>query len=269
MKAACLLTAAVVAVACVVACGPKELVSSARDRDITVDGNADDWQGMLKFLEDANLSYGLANDAESMYIVLVVGDRETRRQIIMSGLYLWFDPDGGKGRHFGIRYPIGLQEDRDDMTPVMREHDPNKLAESFDGLVKEMMIVGPHDETWRRAAVGTIDGVETAAAGDPNKLVLEFKVPVANDGQYGYGIGALPGAVIGMGVQTPKIDHESLRERMRPAGGGAGMGGGPGGMGGGMGGMGGERPPRGDRPGIPDPIEVWTKVRLAPASSNS
>jgi hypothetical protein len=236
------------------------VASAARDREITVDADVSDWQGKLTFLEDENLSYGLANDARSMYIVLLIGDREVRRQIIMSGLYLWFDPTGEENKRFGIRFPIGLQEDIADIMPLLREQDPNKLSESFDETVKEMMVIGPHDRSWRRASIGTVDGIETAAKADPNKLVLEFKVPVANDGQYGYGIGALPGDVIGLGLETPEIDVEEMREQMRAMRGGMGGGG----RGGGMGGdYSRGRPPGGRRPDIPDPIDVWTKVRLA------
>ncbi len=269
VKFAYLLVVVAVTIGVVAGCGTEELESTARDREITVDGDAADWQGILEFLEDANLSYGLTNDGQSMYIVLVVGDREVRRQIIMSGLYLWFDPSGEKSRSFGIRFPIGLQEDIADMMPLMREQDPNKLSESFDETVKEMLVIGPHDQSWRRALVGTVGGIETAAQADPNKLVIEFKVPVTNDGQYGYGINALPGDMIGFGVETPEIDLEDIREQMRAAGGGRG-GGGRGGKGGGMGGgMGGGRPTGGQRPEIPDPIKVWTKVRLAAGAAGS
>ena len=130
-----------------VGCGSEELVSVALDREITIDGETGDWQGLLKFNEDANLSYGLANNENEMYIVIVVGDRDVRRQIILSGLYLWFDPAGEENRRFGLRFPIGLQEDVDDlmaMMELMREQDPNKLAESFGETVKEFLVIGPH-----------------------------------------------------------------------------------------------------------------------------
>jgi len=255
-----------------VGCGSEEeLMSTALDREITVDGDAGDWEGILQFVEDGNMSYGLTNDSQSMYIVLVVGDREVRRQIIMSGLYLWFDPEGEESKQFGIRFPIGLQEDIADMMPLLQEQDPGKLSESFDETVKEMLVIGPHDQSWRRAPVGTVDGIETAAKADPNMLVLEFRVPVSNDGQYGYGVGAFPGDVIGLGVETPKIDVEEMREQMKAAGGGrGGMGGGKsGGMGGGRGGgRGGGGASGGQRQEIPDPIKVWTRVHLAAASNS-
>ena len=264
----CLLAVVLVGVL-VVGCGSEEVESVALDREITVDGDTGDWQGILRFNEDANLSYGLANDENVMYIVIVVGDRDVRRQIIMSGLYLWFDPAGEENRRFGLRFPIGLQEDVEDMMAMMREQDPNKLAESFDQTVKEFLVIGPHDTDWRRAAVNTVDGIEMAATATASKLVLEFMVPVTNDGQYGYGIGAVPGDAISLGVQTPEFDRDAMREQMQAAGGsrggmgGGGKGGGRGGMGRGRGGRGGGGTSGTQRPDIPDPIKVWTTVLLS------
>jgi uncharacterized membrane protein YgcG len=265
VKFLCFVAIASVLAGATAGCGSEELASTARDREITVDGDAGDWKGILRFVEDGNMSYGLTNDAQSMYVVLVVGDREVRRQIIMSGLYLWFDPAGEENKRFGIRFPIGLQDNIADMMPLLREQDPNKLSESFDETVKEMLVIGPQDQSWRRAPVGTVEGIETAAKAEPNMLVLEFKVPVTNDGQYGYGLGAFPGDVIGLGVETPKIDVEDMREQMRAAGGGGRGGTG----GGGRGGMGGGRRSGGRRPDMPDPIKVWTKVHLATGAVKS
>ncbi len=248
----------VVVLALVAGCGEEERIESrARDREITVDGKIDDWQGTLTFLEDANLSYGLANDAIDLYIVLVVGDRGVRRQIMMSGLYLWFDPEGEKGKRFGIRYPIGLQEDAASLMSLMSEQDPGEFQTQFDESVKEMMVVGIGDQTWRRVGVAALDGIKASAVADESKIVLEFVVPVANAGSFGYGIGALPGSIIGLGLETPEIDRDKLADQM--------TGGGRGGKGGGMGGgrRGGMRPSGGQRPEMPDPIEVWAKVQLA------
>jgi hypothetical protein len=257
-----ILSCLIVVLVLVGGCGEEEMIESrARDRGIIVDGKIDDWQGTLTFLEGANLSYGLANDAIDLYIVLVVGDRGVRRQIMMSGLYLWFDPEGEKGKRFGIRYPIGLQEDAASLMSLMREQDPSEFQAQFDESVKEMLVAGTGDETFRRAGAKALDGIKAAAVADENKMVLEFVVPVANAGSFGYGVGAFPGSIIGLGLETPEIDRDKLKEQMR----GGGMGGGRGGMGGGKGGggRGGMRPSGGQRPEMPDPIEVWAKVQLA------
>jgi hypothetical protein len=263
-------------VASLAGCGDKEIKSSARDRDIVIDGDYNDWEGTLKFDEDANLSYGLANDDRSMYIVLVVGDRAVRRQIMLSGMYLWFDPAGEETRKFGLRYPIGLQEEGfDAIMPMMRERDPERMRVAFQETTAEFMIIGAGEQVWRRGNIHSVEGVEAAANADKNVLVLEFKVPVGDTGAYGYGIGSKAGAVIGLGLQTPELDVEAMKEQMREAmeergggrggggrGGGMGTGGGRGGKGGG-GMRGGTRPPGGQQPEMPDPIKVWTRVQLA------
>jgi len=247
-------------------CGSEEVVESqARDRDIAVDGSTEDWDGMLHYLEDAELSYGIANDAMDLYIVLVVGDRNVRRQIMLAGLYLWFDPAGEESKQFGLRFPIGMQVDAASVLPMLKEEDPNKLQEGFDESVKELMIIQAGEAVWRRTGVKSLEGIEVAAAADQYKLVLEFRVPIEKVGSYGYGIGARPGALFGFGVETPEIDMEEMKEQMRASRGGGGKGGG----GGGRGGTGGMRPPGGQRPDMPDPIKKWTRVQLAPGGAQS
>jgi hypothetical protein len=261
------LFAAVAAILLMIAsCGPKELHSRARDREIAIDGAYEDWQGALEFVEDANLSVGLMNDGEFLYVALVAGDRMVRRQIMMSGLYLWFDQDGNESKRFGIRYPIGLQENAADPDSMMREPNPEKMRTQFQDEVKEMMVIGHDDRTWRRAETGAVRGIEVAAGGDRHMLVLEYKVPIGRTGQYGYGIGSEPGAVIGVGLETPEIDFKEMR-RQRPGGGmpGGGMPGG-GTPAGGMPGSdfpGGGMPDGGQRPERPEPIKLWAKVELA------
>jgi len=245
-------------------CGSEELTSRPKDRDITIDGAYEDWQGALEFVEDADVSVGLMNDGEFLYIALVVGDRTVRRQIMMSGLYLWFDPEADEAKRFGIRYPIGLQEDATDIPAIMREQDPEKLKDSFQEKTKEMLVVGHGDQTWRRTETGSVRGVEAAAGGDQYMLVLEYKVPIGRTGQYGYGIGSEPGAVVGVGLETPEIDFKAMREQMdggRKGGGRGGMGGGMPGGGGGM--RGNYTRSGGQRPEMPDPIKLWAKVGLA------
>jgi hypothetical protein len=275
VRTLCMLAVVSALVISAAGCGSEEIKSLAKDRDIVIDGDYEDWEGALQFNEDANLSYGLINDDRSLYLVVAVGDRAVRRQIMVAGFYLWFDPAGKENKSFGLRYPIGLQEGSADLSPLLHEQDPNKMQAAFRDAVKEFMIIGAGDQVWRRGSTRSIYGVEAAAVADKNVLVLEFRVPVGDTGEYGYGIGSTAGSVIGFGVQTPEIDVDAMKEQMREAVGGRG-GGGKGGMGGGgRGGRGGggmrdgTRPPGGQRPEIPDPIKVWTKVQLAAGESQS
>jgi len=288
----------VAALVCLAAgCGPTQLDSRYKDRDIVIDGKYADWAGGLQTVGGDDITVGLANDGTELCIALVVEDRQVRRQIAMSGLFLWFDSSGGKAKQFGLRFPLGMEEDAAEMPPPemmadgqrpppadaqkTQPRDGQKPPREPDEVILEMEVFSPSEQVWRRVGLKEIQGIEAAASRGTGPLVLEFRVPLAKTGPFGYGIGAASGALIGVGLETPEIDMEALRGNMPPpdGGGGAGpgrrppsgggMGGGPGGgMGGGPGGGmgGGQGPPDGgERPSAPDPIKIWTRVQLAKA----
>ena len=91
-----------------VGCGSSqlELNSNWRDREITVDGKNTDWLGAMLFFEEDNVSVGLLNDENFFYICMIAEDQFMRTQMMRQGFTLWFDPDGGKEKTFGIKYPL-------------------------------------------------------------------------------------------------------------------------------------------------------------------
>jgi len=279
----------VAALVCLAAgCGPTQLDSRYKDRDIVIDGKYADWAGGLQTVGGDDITVGLANDGTDLCIALIVDDRQVRRQLAISGLFLWFDSSGGKTKQFGLRFPLGMEEVAGEMPRPLgvaadaqktqpadgqrpQPADGQKPQREPDEVILEMEVFSPSEQVWRRVGLKEIRGIEAAASRGTGPLVLEFRVPLAKTGPFGYGIGAAAGALIGVGLETLEIDMEALRGNMAPpddGGGGGpdrrppsggGMGGGPGGgMGGGQGPPGG-----GERPSVPDPIKIWTRVQLA------
>jgi len=264
----------------VFACGDMELQSQWKDRDITIDGNPRDWDGALELVKDAGFSFGLINDHKNLYIAMVVADQAKQRQIMMSGLYLWFDETAKKEKHFSVKFPIGMMENGMNPMDMKQEREPagteerkpggmekNDLAGMKEAFTKNMneFLIATSDGAWQRDAVGSLEEVAVAGGFTGGALILEFKFPLAQSGPYGYGIGAGAGSTISLGVESPEIKMEDRRKEMPGGGPGGRPGGGPpGGMGGRPGGAGGGPPGMGDRrPERPEPIKLWTKVLLS------
>jgi hypothetical protein len=93
-------------------------------------------------------------------------------------------------------------------------------------------------------------------------LVYEAKIPLLSSNG-SYAIGVAPGAEIGIGLTTPGVDREKMRDRMRGSGPPGGPEGGMGGGGGRGGGPGGGRMGGGQRPSLPEPLDLWATVRIA------
>jgi hypothetical protein len=246
----------------VAGCGGLDLQSQWLDRTITVDGDLAEWEGKLTYIDSKHVSVGLLNDEESLYLGLATSDPGTQIQVMMRGFTVWFDPEGGKERSLGIRYPLSAA--MPGMRPGERGGPPSleDLVRLHEGRESELEILIGTSESLRMNLV-EVGNIDVALGFDKGVLRYELRIPLEKTEGYPFAVGALAGAEIGVGLETPEIDREAMRSRMGggkgPGMGGHGGMGGRGGMGGGMGGRG----MGGSRPQMPEPLNVWAKVTLA------
>jgi hypothetical protein len=250
-----------------VSCGSLEMNSKWRDREIKIDGYQADWRGVLTYLENKKISVGLLNDDNYLYACLVTGDRRTQSQISRMGFTIWFDVNGGKDKKYGIRFPIGMKDiDPVMMREMMGNQEGGRLRELPQARLNEIEIVGPGDDDRRRELISDLEGLEIKLETSLDLLVYEIKVPLSQTDRNTFSIDVNPGDVLGIGLETVKMDMEGLREQKAETvgGGGGGMRGGDGRRGGGGGGRGGG-PGGGGRGGMqmPEQFKIWAKVQLA------
>jgi len=249
-------------------CGTLELKSPWRDREVVVDGKNTEWRGSLTALDDKQSSIGLLNDGEYLYIGLTSTNQNLQRQVMRRGITFWFDRDGGKGKKFGIHFPIdsgrfgpprGGRADEG-------EREPHPQRENFEVLSDELEIYGPAEGESHRMTMAQTGGIEARIGTSDGILVYELKIPLMDNGPHLFAIGTKTGASIGVGVET--LSNRSFE---RPPGDspgyGDGRGGGFGGRGGrGRGGFGSGRSRSGEQA---EPLKVWAKVQLSAETSSS
>jgi hypothetical protein len=252
-----------------------ELSSHWKDRTITIDGVDDEWTNLTQSIDKPPIAIGIVNDGDSLYLCVKASDQATRMQILRQGLMVWFDPQGGEKKVFGIKYPVpgpmelppGGARGRYRSAPeggqqrVPFEEPPNRLE-----------IYGPRKEDQRTLVLEEARGIQVKVGEAEGVLVYELKVALARQVEGSFGIGAAPGATVGVGLETPEMQRPDGGPGRRGAGGGfggpggGGFGGPRGGMGG-AGGMGGPGEMGGGRPGrgfeMPKPMKVWVTARLA------
>jgi hypothetical protein len=248
-----------------VACGSIQLSSIWRVREVTIDGKHDDWLNALMYFEDENVSLGLQNDESFMYICMVVENPMIRNQIMRQGFTLWLEPAGGKKRNFGIRFPLGMSEEEMQMRGMQEgkvpmktrrgEQDPERFMQVPMRQMNELEILGPGKDESVRMPIDEAKGINVTVKLSSGTLVYELKIPLSQDEQNPYAIGAKAGSSIGTMLETPKINRSNMRRGM--AGGMSG--------GGGRGGMGG-MPGGGMRFKMPGPLKIKAIVQLASAA---
>jgi hypothetical protein len=240
--------------------------SQPRDGAIVVDGRFDDWPGSLQPFEAAPVAVQFLNDGEFLYMRLAASAASERRQILRQGFTVWFDPAGGTKKHFGVRYPVvergtGSDEEGRGRFGGRRggDHGGDQGALPEPSPADRIDVLGPGKDDARMLTRDHAQGVDAAVRQEQGELQYELRVPLVRDAGHPYGIEAVPGKPIGVGLETGRMQPTSFGSGGR----GGGFGGGMGGRGGGMGGRGGPR--GGDREGYeaPKPIKGWGVVSIA------
>jgi hypothetical protein len=262
--------------------------SRAVDGAITVDGSFDDWNtqaGSLAPFGKDPVSIQALNDGTFLYVRLSASDPGVRGPIVRRGLTIWFDPNGGTKKRFGIRYPVIEDPGQESggggyrgMGGFGGRRQPSggggdsgsggsagTAANDSEQPPDRVDIVGPGKDDEISLTREHLEGVDVGFKVEQGALQYELRVPLARSADMPYAIGTAPGATIGIGLETPKPLQRSFDDGRGGGFGGGGMGGGFGGSGRGgygRGGMGGHRDggERSFQP--PKPLKDWGTVTL-------
>lgn len=213
---------------------------------MVADADLADWSGGLTRIEDQNLSLAIRNDEDALYLVLQSEDRGVIGQILALGLTVWFDSEGGTDRTFGVQYPVGLMNSdaASSIDPEVARQDPAQMEALLDRMRDEVILFAA-DSDEARWAVQDVLAIDAGFQYESDVFTYELKVPLQKTWTE-YAIGAPPGAVIGVGIETPEFDRAAMRGR----------------FGGGRPGAGRSSPPGGP-PDTPERVQVWVQVPLA------
>lgn len=247
-------------------CSTLEITSYWRDREVKIDGDNKEWEGKTWIIKDLkNVLIGFMNDENYLYLSLTISDRVLQRQIVMRGLTVWFDRNGGNEKKFGVHYPLGM--DSRDMPMERRspiwdeEHERDTMPIFFEKFSDELDILTPTENEHHRMQMQETGGIDIALHFSQGLLVYEMKVPMVYKGPQPYGIGTTAGSVIGVGIEMIRNDLPGGKGERSMRRGEAGRGGYSGRRGGG------DRSSDGDR--MSEPLKLWAKVKLAMPDSTT
>jgi hypothetical protein len=242
--------------------------SRAPERQVVIDGRSDDWAGHLFIVEEAGITLGFLNDKDNLYVCLRADEISTRGQIMRSGLIVWFDPNGGKKKDLGIKFPIGMPPDERPMPggDFGEEEEEPGLRRPGEENLRAMEIIRSDKDEPEKIEVAEAKGIEVKVLPSRAGLVYELRIPLIPTGEMPIAVGAEPGKTIGIGFETGKFEFTGIPRRsgrmpgtggMPPMGGGMGRGG--------MGGMGRVGGGRGFE--MPEDIKIWATVKLSSGES--
>jgi len=257
------------------------IASRWADRRVEIDGNLKEWNDSTSFVEKDGIRCGIMNDEDFVYVCLMSSTPNIGRQLIMRGMTVWFDPNGGTKKLIGVRFPIGGMRGGTMMRPDERVRNPDEAGdrapqdrrqrfdESERQALNEFEFLGPGPNDLQRVSRLQGQGVEFHMTATPERFVYEMRIPLACSSQHPYAVESYAGSAIGVGFDSSPADRQMGGERGSegrgevpggvPTGGGR-AGGGSGRGGRGAGGMG---PGGRQQGGANVSFSIWTHVQLA------
>lgn len=282
-KRSILVFAGIVLLSSIMACNEANLDSNWKAAAFSSDQPDSVWATSSVYsLEGKDISIGLQNDSDYLYILLRAADRQTQAKIMRNGLTVWLDPSGKKQKTFGVHYPLGMEARQN--FPFTKVQRMGINIEELKGRVTEMAdtmeVLGPGKNERKMVPIESDLGVAVMTSNDVGTITYELRVPLKATDSSAYALNVGLGKIVGVGLETgkfqpPKGDWHERGDRPEGDGGEHGGGfGGFGGHGGGMGGRGmgghrGGRPPEeGQQDNGFEPLKFWGKVTLANGSNN-
>jgi hypothetical protein len=214
-------------------CHETRVGSSWRTGQIRVDGRMEDWSDRLVYrFEEDGAQIGLANDQQSLYLLLATTDRALALQVLMRGLQAHFLPEKGAGGGVWIGSPhvagtygppgrrpgeerpdrrSGDQEEPGAATEPRPDRDPGReqdftgeerIQRTLKDLPQEVFVYDATGADSLRLSSDRAagDSLEVAEGyDDQGMFVLEMKVPLIRDTEHPLAVALSPPAGSGSG----------------------------------------------------------------------
>ena len=134
---------------------------------VDVDGDAGEWPSALRPVpREPGLSLGLRRTDDALFVAVIARDERQAQRVVLGGLRLWLDPEGGTERVVGVRFPTPPPPSRVDIRRAGGEAGPQILRRRFEAARRPRRGPAPRLRAGRRAGrgAGARDGGAVGAA---------------------------------------------------------------------------------------------------------
>ncbi|OGD11112.1 MAG: hypothetical protein A2Y86_07195 [Candidatus Aminicenantes bacterium RBG_13_62_12] len=186
-----------------------------------IDGSAEEWSGEpLLADESAGAQVAFRNDADNLYLLLVIADRAHLSTLEATGATIFFNAAGKKTKDRGLRFfkkaatAEELIETLEKSGQVLSEEQKAEFRSRQRYLLfeceyleknKRILALGPPGSPLLAPAFKSLTAGE--------KTVIEFRLPLDRATQ-AWGIGAAPGGAMKLGVEWGGMTEEMKARRL-------------------------------------------------------
>jgi len=188
---------------------------------MTIDGADSDWEGgVLTLNKKTQVDFAFRNDADNLYVLFVFNDpRQFMSTIREAGITLWFNPDGGKKKKYGVRFAIKTVS-ADNYIAILEKMMSESLSEEKKQEIrsKESYQIFHNEVIDKKGEAPEIVSGPAAptfsTAGGREVLTYEFRVPLKKDEEHPVGIGTEPGNTLTIGFEWGGSTKEMRQQKI-------------------------------------------------------
>jgi len=187
-----------------------------------IDGQGDEWsEDVLFFEKSAKVKCAFRNDEENLYVVLVFEDRKSLSSINATGITLSFNTEGKKKKTTGFHFikkmltPEEVIADLEKQGEVLSEEQRLRIRAKAGAIVYAAEMLkskGQHPSGEIVVTSSLRAAFKTAETSD--RVIYEFRVPLAKSETHALGIGAAPGQTVNINLEWGGMTEE-MRKAMQ------------------------------------------------------
>jgi hypothetical protein len=162
------------------------------------------WRAALISLGERDASLAVQNGADYLQVSFITTDPALQERILHQGIFLWLDPDGGEAHRFGIRYPVawGAMPVSVDGEPHPAGDRPGAFGPGWGKPGDDIEVYTDGYKEYERVGKRDAGGIDAEIARISDTLLCQFRVPLRGGAASPYALGAAPGEMIGVGIET-------------------------------------------------------------------
>ena len=191
-------------VCCLVIAGCMSLAMQSRWAEQGGEIDSDSWRRAILPLGERDASLAVQNDDKYLHVAFLTTDPGLRDRILNQGIFIWFDPNGGEARRFGVRYPVawGTLPASMDELPHSEDTLPGSPATGWGKAGEDMEIYTDGYKEYERMGKKDAGGIDVRVTQLSDTLLYQLRVPLREHVRGPYAVNAAPGDLIGVGIET-------------------------------------------------------------------
>lgn len=202
---------------------PKDKAAESRWADVSpaVDASAEDWAGEpLLFEESAGAELAFRNDADSLYVLLIIADRAHLSTLDGTGVTAYVNAAGKRSRDRGLRF-FRRRVTAEELISALERSGQSMTEEQkaeFRSRPQYIIFDCEYLEKGKRRPVLPPPGSAVPPpifkmGSNGERTILEFRLPLDGAAQP-WGVGAVPGTGMKLGLEWGGMTEEMKASRL-------------------------------------------------------